>query len=259
VDEGSVDMAFEFDIATALLDSASGGNKRNIYDRMRSILPTYDYGQWATFTTNHDQARLLTQLNGNVDANKMAASMLLLGQGSPFIYYGEEIGMMGNKPDELIRTPMQWNDTATTGGFTEGTPWQPLTPDFEQRTVAGQTDDPDSLLNHYRALVHLRNETEALSIGQTELVESTYRSVYSFLRYTDDEVVLVILNLDNDPTRDFTLTMDENLLTDVSDVEVLFGEMDPAVPAINEEGGFTEYIPFDEPMPPYTTMVIRLR
>lgn len=258
VDEGSVDMAFEFDLADAIVSSASAGNQRNIYNRMRSILPTYEYGQWASFTTNHDQARLLSQLNGNIEANKMAASMLLLGQGAPFIYYGEEIGMQGNKPDELIRTPMQWDETVETGGFTQGTPWEPLTANFEQATVAGETDDPDSLLSHYRALVHLRNETPALSIGQTALVESNYRSVYSFVRYTADETVLVILNLDNEETRDFSLTLEEGPLSELTSAEVLFGDMEPALPEMNEAGGFSEYVPFDEPMPPYTTMVIRL-
>ena len=57
---------------------------------------------------------------------KVAADLLLTQPGVPFIYYGEEIGMSGVKPDERIRTPMQWDSTDATGGFTTGTPWEPL-------------------------------------------------------------------------------------------------------------------------------------
>jgi len=255
----AVDMAFEFKLAEAIIASARSGNKREIERRIRSVVASYDYGQWATFTTNHDHPRLLTQLNSDVGANRVAATILLLSQGAPFIYYGEEIGMVGDKPDELIRTPMQWDDTPVTGGFTTGDPWQPLTPGFETVTVAAQTDDPDSLLSHYRALSHLRQAHPALTRGRTEVVESTYRSVLSFLRYTEDEAMLVIINLDDDETRDFTLTLDESPLRGLSGVEVLFGELDAAVPQIDDEGGFEAYVPFDQPMPPHSAVVIRLQ
>ena len=78
---------------------------------------------------------------------KTAATLQLAFGGVPFIYYGEEIGMQGTKPDENIRRPMQWT---AEGGFTTGTPWNGYYEDYQERNVASQDADPDSLLNHYR-------------------------------------------------------------------------------------------------------------
>ncbi len=68
--------------------------------------------QYATFLTNHDQNRVMSQLGGDVNKAKLAAFLLLTSPGTPFIYYGEEIGMQGKKPDENIRLPMQWTSDA---------------------------------------------------------------------------------------------------------------------------------------------------
>ena len=80
---------------------------------------------------------------------RLAASLLLTLPGLPFIYYGEEIGMTGDKPDERLRTPMQWS-RAPSAGFTRGTPWEPLQPDLLTANVEAQDADPASLLNLYR-------------------------------------------------------------------------------------------------------------
>ena len=64
---------------------------------------------------------MFNQLGGSIARAKLAASILLSLPGVPYLYYGEEIGMIGEKPDENIRLPMQW-DTTPNGGFTTGTP-----------------------------------------------------------------------------------------------------------------------------------------
>ena len=97
----------------------------------------------------------MSQLGGGSDGPdkaKLAASALLTLPGVPFLYYGEEIGMTGQKPDEMIRTPMQW-DATEDAGFTDGTPWEPVNADHTTVNVAAQQDDPESLLNHYRTLL----------------------------------------------------------------------------------------------------------
>ncbi|HRF97026.1 MAG TPA: hypothetical protein PLZ51_17580, partial [Aggregatilineales bacterium] len=78
----------------------------------------------------------------------------------------EEIGMVGVKPDPDIRTPMQWESSAN-GGFTTGTPWRPVNADVLQGVnVAAQKLDLSSLFNHYKSLIQLRNNHEALRGGQ---------------------------------------------------------------------------------------------
>ncbi|CAN5596949.1 hypothetical protein BH23BAC4_BH23BAC4_11150 [soil metagenome] len=101
--------------------------------------------------------------------------------------------MLGRKPDPDIRRPMQW--TAGNGaGFTTGTPWRALNGNFRDWNVAGQTDDPDSMLSWYRSLVHARNGSGALRRGDYFSVPSSTQSVMAFLRVYEDEVVLVAVN-----------------------------------------------------------------
>lgn len=261
MDDDAVDAIFEFAIAEEIISASVLGSKRNIERRVVDALDAYEPGEFATLTTNHDIDRLLTQLQGNVQQNFVAANLLLTLPGSPFIYYGEEIGMLGGKPDENIRRPMQWDATPITGGFTEGTPWQPLQENFEERTVAGQTDDPDSLLSHYRNLIQLRNAHPALQYGQTIPVDSSLNAAWGYLRYTEDEVLLVVLNLNDRESRDYTFTIEESPFTQFTEAEVIFGTTDAevAVPQLDPNGGFQEYTPVPAPLPPNSIYVIRLR
>ena len=87
------------------------------------------------------------------------------------MYYGEEIGMSGTKPDELIRTPMQWS-SAQGAGFTQGTPWEPVNSDFPILNVENQNGVETSLLEHYRKLIQFRNAHPALRVGETYVAES---------------------------------------------------------------------------------------
>src|SRR5690606_111929 len=101
----------------------------------------------------------------------------------------------GAKPDERIRTPMQWDGSDEHGGFSSAAPWQPFQNDLERVNVAAQTDDPDSLLSHYREMIRLRGAHPALMHGDYLPIESESRQVYAFLRRTDAETLLVIINL----------------------------------------------------------------
>lgn len=259
--ENAVDQAWDFALADSIIAAANLGNKREVESRLNTALRTYEFGDFATLTTNHDMNRLLTQLQGDVDKNRVAANLLMTLPGTPYIYYGEEIGMTGGKPDEFIRRPFHWDDTPETGGFTSGTAWQPLEDDFESRTVAGQTNDPDSLLSHYRNLIHLRNAHPALQYGATIPMDSSYRAAWGYLRYTDDEVLLVVLNLDDREAEAYTFAIEDSPLSEFTRAEIIFSthEAETNLPTFNEEGGFTDYIPIDAPLPPYSLYVIRLR
>lgn len=256
--EGSIDVAFDFALSEALLASVLSGNKRSLARQHEIVLEDYPHGQYAAFLTNHDQPRVATLLRGNHEANKVAATLLLTGTGVPFLYYGEEIGMFGAKPDERIRTPMQWTADAATGGFTSAArPWQPLQEGVTTINVAAQNADPLSLLNHYRALIHLRNAHSALRTGDMALVESSARQVYAFLRYDEAETLLVLVNLDEEPIADYTLDLARGPLAGDARAALVLGTGDAVAPSVTAEGGFASYTPVAE-LPPYSSFIIRL-
>lgn len=254
-----VDIAFAFDLAEDMISTARGPLAVPVVERMQEMVTSFPAGQYATFLANHDQNRLISQLNGDEAKVKLAATMLLTSPGVPFLYYGEEIGMMGFKPDEDIRRPMQWHGDDLGAGFTTGSAWRLPAVDYKTRHVAAQTDDPDSLLNHYRGLINLRNRHEALRTGAWTLVESNSARVYAFLRHTDDEVILVLINVHPQALtpENYSLSLGSGPLTEGVQASSLFGLENPTSPAINAEGGFDSYIPFDL-MPPQSFAIIQL-
>ena len=255
-----VDIAFQFDLALDILNSANSGLAPIFSDTQQEVYDAFPRNQYATFITNHDQNRVMSQLRGDEGQARAAASVLLTGTGVPFIYYGEEIGMTGIKPDEDIRLPMQWASNSPRVGFTEGTPWREPAADFPVRSVARQDADPASLLNHYRSLVQLRNAHEALRVGEWVLVESSSARLYTFLRYTENEVVLVIINLNRNGVdgEDYTLSLAEGPLGDEVMAVSLYGGEPAGPPTPNANGGFEDYTPLAE-IPPYSTHIIQLR
>lgn len=254
-----VDLAFEFDLAATMIDGVRRRSRSALESIQSQVLELYPPGQYAAFLTNHDQNRVMSEFREDVGAAKVAATLLLTNPGVPFVYYGEEIGMTGQKPDERIRTPMQWSAEERTAGFTAAShPWQPLDESYETANVAAQTDDPDSLLSHYRRLIHLRNNHVALRYGDMLLVESSKRPVYAFIRQTPDEMLLVLVNMNHREIDDYTLTLAEGGLTGVESAELLFGEGDAAAPIINAAGGFDEYAPLPI-LPPRSSFIIQFK
>ena len=189
-----VDTAFEFSLAEAILNGLRWSNARPIASALRTIQTVYPPGRYATFLSNHDQDRVMTRLIGNVPRAKLAASILLTLPGTPFLYYGEEIGLTGAKPDERIRTPMAWTTTEN-GGFTTGRPWEPLESGALARSVAAQSEDADSLLSHYRRMIALRLDSRALRTGSLALVDTGDGAVLAYLRESEDEILLVLHHL----------------------------------------------------------------
>jgi alpha-amylase len=188
----------------------------------------------------------------------VAATILLTSPGVPFIYYGEELGMTGTKPDERIRTPLPWDGTRVTGGFTTGVPWEILGTGYSTVNVASQTDDPGSLLSHYRRLVHLRDEHPALRTGSIQLVDAGNPAVYSFLRHAGDEMLLVVVNLSAETVTDYGLTAVQGVLGGEPTIDLLLGEGEIMAPALNDLGGFADYKPLAS-LPPQSSFVIRLQ
>ncbi|MEW6405575.1 MAG: alpha-amylase family glycosyl hydrolase [Chloroflexota bacterium] len=251
------DHIFNFEFASGFMSSAQAGTNSPVNSAIKFALadkPDFDF---ATFLTNHDQNRVMSVLDGNVDQAKVAASLLLTSPGTPFIYYGEEIGMQGEKPDEDIRLPMQWNSEAS-AGFTSGRPWRAPAQDYEEINVAAQDQQADSLLNHYRELLRLRAEHTALSSSDIVLLETENPSVYAVLRSSADERILVLINLEGTPISDYLLSLGESLLLTAGEITplTLFGTVE-ATPVTVSEGKFTGYKPVDE-LSPYGTYIFQL-
>lgn len=198
----ALDSAFNFDLSERLLSAVREERDPDLahtLGRVHAFYAQSSGGKFvdAPFLTNHDQNRVMTQLNGNVDHAKMAASLLLTLPGTPFVYYGEEIGMLGAKPDEYIREPMLWH--ADPAGGEGQTTWQTSRYNAEagETSVEAQLADEQSLLNHYRKLISWRNSETALqngAIAEYKLAAANNK-LSSYLRVTADDRLLVVHNL----------------------------------------------------------------
>jgi len=189
----------------------------------RALDPDHAPYLWPDYTlSNHDQPRAISRYaTGSEEETlaraRVAAALLLTLRGTPFIYYGEEIGMRnGRIPRSRIqdpigkrywpiykgrdaeRTPMQWSAEAQ-GGFTTGDPWLPINPDSARVSVAAQQEVPKSLLNWYRSLIALRKREAALRAGSYRRLSAPRSQTLCYLRETEGERVLVALNFACNP------------------------------------------------------------
>lgn len=193
---------------------------------LRSILDwenSLGAGEWPNYVmSNHDLPRSATRYGRgeNDDRLKVAATLLMTQRGTPFLYYGEEIGMRDfpitqrsqikdplgkryfpfHKGRDGCRSPMQWGD-ALNAGFSEAEPWMPVHPNYRSRNVEDQLADPDSLLHTFCKLIRLRREVPALRNGMLIPLIYDPRSLLAYLRKTKDQTILVVLNFRNWPNR----------------------------------------------------------
>jgi alpha-glucosidase len=208
-------LVFDWDLVTA---PWSADVWRSLMDRREAIFGPDR--QPTLVLSNHDQPRHASRLaksagTDDVDAIAKAAALLLLGlRGMPFLYYGEELGMVDVPipPDEIIdppariagpdfpwwnrdqcRTPMAW--TGDPGaGFTTGRPWIRIGDDARRRNVAAQIEDEGSVLATYRRLLTARRELEPLRRGRYEALDAGAADVLAWRRATDRSSVVVLVN-----------------------------------------------------------------
>ena len=206
-----LDSYFAFEVADSIISAVRAGSARGVLPPILRLQRSAPAGRYSPFLRNHDQPRTRTELGGNMAKAKVAALLMLTMPGIPFVYYGEEIGMIGAKPDERLRTPMQWS-RAHAGGFTRGTPWQPLQSDSLTTTVAAQERDPASLLHLTRRLIHLREANPALAGGELIPLTASHDAVASYIRRDGDRLVLVVANLSAKTLRGVTIASAEGAL-----------------------------------------------
>jgi glycosidase len=164
-----VQLAFSFGLADALKSSATAGDASaviNMLARSETAFAGKDRNFEAPFLSNHDQVRVMRALAGDAAAARVAAAAMMAMPGTPFIYYGEELGMLGGagNSDQNKRTFFRWDGAGPGFGFTTGNPWYPGT-EAAGVDVASQQADPQSLWNHYRSLIALRRAQAALQSG----------------------------------------------------------------------------------------------
>lgn len=197
-----MDSVFNFEFADTVIKALNQNNALSLADKMRVIREDYIEKRTnpidSLFLSNHDQNRVANQLFFDMDKMKLAAHILLTFPGISWIYYGEELGMSGVKPDENIRQPFKWGDELdqyTVSGDGRIGSW-----DTHNTSLDGMTEqllDQNSLLQVYIELIALRNTYDFLSKGLVEEFNSPKSTVLTYRLVFDDQTYLVIHNFGN--------------------------------------------------------------
>lgn len=196
------------------------------------------------YLNNHDQPRMVSRFGDDgqyrVESAKMLATLLHTLKGTPFIYQGEELGMTNVKFGSIdqykdietlnmyqeftgvhcmdrdrvmesicakgrdnARTPIQWDDSEH-AGFTTGTPWIEVNPNYKEINAEQAVQDPDSIYNYYKKLIELRKQHEVMAYGDYRLWLEDDDSIYAYTRSLGGENWLIMLNFYKQPAS-FTL------------------------------------------------------
>ncbi|MGN0355598.1 MAG: alpha-glucosidase [Muricoprocola sp.] len=207
------------------------------------------------FFCNHDQPRVVSRLgDDSPESAKCIATMLHMMQGTPYVYQGEELGMTNcpfgpienyrdiesinayyelteaglRQPEELLsciaykgrdnaRTPMQWNDQEN-AGFTTGTPWIMVNPNYKEINVEKELADPDSVFHYYQKLISLRRDSkwsELIVYGDYELLLPEDEHVFAYTRSLGNQKLLVLCNMSD---QEVSVTLPEEVATEVKEV-----------------------------------------
>ncbi len=210
-----LDYCFEFDLSYALIDGINNQTNSGLKSKMSEIISTYETNQYGTFLTNHDQDRSFYLFGMDERKAKLAARILLSLPGVPYIYYGEEVGMLGQKPDEDIRRPMQWTSSAN-AGFSSTQPWHPLNNNYVNYNVANQQLESESIWSQYQIWIKQRTRNTALRSGNYDFIESNNSRMFSYLRADSESntAFAVIHNLSSQNTDDITIRINNSSLTE---------------------------------------------
>ncbi|TAE87211.1 MAG: alpha-amylase [Bacteroidetes bacterium] len=200
--KSSLDACFNFDLSRAITDAITEGSASGFVEKLARIHQLYaSYNPQfvdATFVSNHDQDRYRSTFNGDEAKTKQAFMLLMTLPGLPFLYYGEEIGMLGKFPDEYRREPFLWTEINSTN-----TSWEQ--PRYSNaQTVAPlslQQQQANSFYQFYKAAIALRNNNPILAQGKlalTKLVEADKRLI-AFELVDGKKRVLILHNVSNEP------------------------------------------------------------
>lgn len=206
-----LDLAFGFPLAYSFINSLKYSSPHTIRDGMTdTTTKILESERLAPFLSNHDMVRIATQIDNHNEKLKLAANMLLSMTGTPFIYYGEEIGLFNSHApgDKGQRSPMQWKKSGTYGFTDAASAWSDFSGEGDKVSVEAQEHSDTSLLNHYRKLIHLRNRTPALSEGNiSELKLHEDNRLLTWVRRSSKGSVLIALNVSDGRSNTTVVTL----------------------------------------------------
>ena len=262
-DRNELQMAYHFE-GVDLVNSLEGFKLSKLKEVFSKWDASFAEKGWISiFLSNHDVARLVSRFgNDNPEFRDVSAKMLnaflLSMRGTPYIYYGDEIGMTNIDFDSISqykdiaaingykkalsegqdmnlfmkklnflsrdngRTPMQW-DNSGNAGFTTGKPWLPVNEDYKDINVATEDKDQNSVLNHFRSMVNLRKENEVLIYGDYNILKQEHPDIYAYIRTLDGKKMLVLLNFTNHESSielDEVGTINEALINNYNTIEI---------------------------------------
>ena len=233
-DRKELDMAYHF-------ESVDIGKHINDFGlvKYKDIFSRYDEtfknkGWLSIFLANHDQPRMVSKFGSDTPkfreiSSKMLSTFIMTMRGTPYYYYGDELGMTNIRFDSIAdyhdvdtrnkyigiknkggdlkaflegqkqtsrengRTPFQW-DTTKNAGFTTGKPWLKVNPNYNIINAEAQEKNPNSTLNYFRALVQLRKKEPVLVYGKYTLLDRENPNIFAYTRELEEKKVLVLLN-----------------------------------------------------------------
>lgn len=239
-DRKELNMAYAFEgVDIAKQEGYSLLHFKEVFSRWDSAFA--EKGWLSIFLSNHDQARMVSRFGNDSPAfrapsSKMLNTFILTMRGTPYCYNGDELGMTNPRFENISdyrdvptlneyqyqkhiggdmkqflealkfgnrdngRTPFQWDSTAN-AGFTTGTPWIKVNPNYKTINVAAEENDPNSCLKYFRKVVKLRKENPVLVYGKYTLLDKGNPDVYAYSRELNGTKCLILLNFKNQPAR----------------------------------------------------------
>jgi oligo-1,6-glucosidase len=235
-----LNMAYAFDgVGIATPEGYSLLHFKDVFSRWDSAFSVK--GWLSVFLSNHDQARLVSRFGDDKPpyrdlSAKMLATFIMTMRGTPYYYNGDELGMTNSEFKNINdfrdmptlneyrhqadihgdtvsylkrisfesrdngRTPFQW-DSSANGGFTTGTPWIAVNPNYKNINAEAEEKNPNSCLNYFRKLVKLRKDNPALVYGRYHLLDKNNKMVYAYTRAEKGKKFLILLNFSAVPTQ----------------------------------------------------------
>jgi len=275
-DRHELNMAYAFDgVDMAKLEGYSPMHFKEVFSRWDSAFAKQ--GWLSLFLANHDQARMVSRFGNDKPefreaSSKMLSTFILTMRGTPYYYNGDELGMTNagftdiadyrdmptlneykhqksiggdiNKFMQRIqfesrdngRTPFQWDSTSN-AGFSTGSPWLKVNPNYKTINKASQENDPNSCLNYFRQLTALRKNNLALVYGKYTLLDKTNPIVYAYTRESEGQKLLIVLNFSDSNSQ-------VNTSLDLGEAKVLLSNYHNA-PAIDEIKGAITLRPYE--------------